>query len=205
MARVEEDVLLGPGYFYVAPQPAGTAIAAPAFTTALELADDPGGTWEDVGYSEDGWALAFSNSFSFWTPAELVDPIVTIKDEAEYHIRGVMAQFSLENLQLALSGGTIVIDTAGVPGTSPQLRHYDPPATSEFNYFSALFITQKGDHNETSDAPCIRHTYVPYIVSVAEVEIPHTKGTNPSLMGVDLRMVKRGVVAPFTIKEQLEV
>lgn len=204
MARVEQEVLLGPGYLYVAPHTAGDPEDPPTFTTALGLADDPGGNWEDVGYSEDGWSIAGSNEFSFWTPAELVDPIATIKDSAEYHLRGVLAQFTLENLQLALSGGTITQDSAGTAGTTPGLRHYEPSASSEFDYFSALFITAKGDFNFVSSENCVRHTYIPYVISAAEVEIPHTKGANPSLMGIDLRAIK-GTGAAFRMDEQFEV
>lgn len=204
MARSEQDVLLGPGYMYVAPHTAGAPEAKPTFDATLTLTTAPGGNWRDVGYSEDGWAIAASNTFSFWTPAELVDPIVTVKDEAQYNLRGVMAQFTLENLKVALSGGTITEDSAGTAGTAPGLRHYIPPASAGFDYFSALFVTQKNDFNETSGEECIRHTYVPYIISVAEVEINHTKGANPSLMGVDLRAIKQtGDI--IRIDEQFEV
>ncbi len=205
MARSEQEVLLGPGYFYVAPHTAGSPEAAPSFTTALTLTTDPAGNWEDVGYSEDGWSLVASNEFSDWTPAELVDPIITVKDSAQYLMRGVMAQFSLENLQIALSGGTITEDTAGVSMTSPTLRHYLPAATSSFDYFSALFITAKNDFNFVSSQACVRHIYLPYVVSAAEIEVPHTKGSNPSLMGVELRAYKGTGADIMRIDEQVEV
>lgn len=205
MARNENEVLLGPGYFYIAPATATVPEPEVTFTSALTLSDDPGGNWQDVGYSEDGWSLVGSNEFSFWTPAELADPIATVKDSAEYMLRGVMAQFSLENLQIALAGGLITEDTAGVADTSPTLRHYDPPSSTEFSYFSALFITQKNDDNKTSSELCIRHTYVPFVVSVSEIEIPHTKGANPSLVGVELKAIKRATENIFRIDEQVYV
>jgi hypothetical protein len=204
VARVEEQVLLGPGYFYVAAHTAGAAEAAPTFDENMTLTTAPGGNWEDVGYSEDGWALAGSSEFSFWTPAELVDPVATIKDAAEYHMRGVLAQFTLENLQLALSGGDITVDSAGTASTTPGLRHYEPPASAGFTYFSALFISQSYGTNFTTTEACVRMTYLPSIISVAEAEIPHTKGANPSLIGVDLQALRRGA-SPFRIDEQFEV
>lgn len=205
MARSEQEVLLGPGYMYVAPHTAGAPEAAPTFTTALTLTDDPAAGWEDVGFSEDGWNIVASNEFAFWTPAELVDPIATVKDSAEYHARGVLAQFSLENLQIALSGGTITVDTAGVSMTSPELRSYVPAASTSYDFFSVLFITQKNDFNETSAEECIRHTYMPYVISVAELDVPHTKGANPSLMGIDLQAIKGAGADILRIDEQLEV
>lgn len=205
MARNEQEVLLGPGYMYVAPHTAGAPEAGPAFTTALTLTDDPAGNWEDVGFSEDGWNIVASNEFAFWTPAELVDPIATVKDSAEYHARGVLAQFSLENLQIALSGGTITVDTAGVSMTSPELRSYVPSASTSYDFFSVLFITEKNDFNESSSENCIRHTYLPYVISVAELDVPHTKGANPSLMGIDLQAIKGTGSDILRIDEQLEV
>lgn len=205
MARVEQEVMLGPGYFYIAPHTSGVPEAPPAFTGALKLTDDPAGNWVDVGFSEDGWSFAGQNVFSFWTPAELVDPVATVKDSAEYHFRGVMAQFSLENLKTALSGGTIVEDTAGVSMTSPTLRHYNPAASSSFEFLSALFIVENYGFNFTSSENCIRHIYIPFVVSVAEVEVPHTKGANPSLMGVDLQAIKGTGSVIIQIDEQIEV
>jgi hypothetical protein len=133
-----------------------------------------------------------------------VDPIATVKDSFEFSARGVMAQFSLENLQIALGGGSITIDSAGTADTTPGLRHYDPPGTAGFSYFSALFITQKNDDNDTTAAPCVRMTHIPLVISVAEVEIQHTKGANPSLVGVELRALK-GSGNLFRIDEQFEV
>jgi hypothetical protein len=205
MPRVEQEVMLGPGYFYIAPHTSGVPEAPPAFTTALTLTDDPAGNWVDVGFSEDGWSFAGQNVFSFWTPAELVDPVVTVKDSAEYHMRGVMAQFSLENLKTALSGGTITEDTPGVSMTSPTLQSYVPALSSSFDFLSALFIVENYGFNFTSTENCIRHIYMPYVVSVAEVEVPHTKGANPSLLGVDLQAIKGTGSDIIKIDEQIEV
>lgn len=202
MARNTDQVLLGPGYMYVAPATVGAPEAPPTFTASLEVTTAPGGNWEDVGYSEDGWALAGSNQFSFWTPAEEVDPIVTVKDSAEYFLRGVLAQFTLENLQLALSGGTITQDSAGTPGSVAGLRHYIPSSSSTFSYFSALFITAMNEINPGTTLPCVRHTYLPFVVSVAEAEIQHTKGANPSTIGLELRAIKQTGSDPFRIDEQ---
>ena len=204
MARAEAEVLLGPGYFYIAPHTAGVPEAPPTFDDSVTPTDAPGGNWVDVGYSEDGWNVAGQNTFSFWTPAELVDPVVTVKDDAEYHLRGVMAQYSLENLKTALSGGTITEDDAGVVATSAGYRHYLPAATSSFEYVSAYFVTEVYGFNFTTSLSCVRATYVPWVVSVAEVEIPHTKGANPSLLGVDLRAIKGTGSDIIRIDEQFE-
>ena len=190
MARNTQEIQLGPGYFYVAPHTAGAPEAKPTFDDTITPTTVPGGNWADVGYSEDGWSLAASNEFSDWTPAELVDPVITVKDSAEYLFRGVMAQFTLENLQIALAGGTITEDAAGSAGISAGYRHYIPAASTDFDYFSVLFrVALQGTNDGTSDS-LTRDVYIPAIVSAAEIEVPHTKGANPSLMGVELRAIK---------------
>ncbi len=205
MPRVEQEVLIGPGFFFIAPHAAGVPEPQPVLLVADTVNTDPAGNWVDVGFSEDGWSFAGQNVFSFWTPAELVDPVVTVKDSAEYHMRGVMAQFSLENLKTALSGGTIVVDTAGVSMTSPELRHYTPEASADFEFLSALFRVEIYGFNFTSSEPNIRDFYIPFVVSVAEVEVPHTKGANPSLLGIDLQAIKGTGTDIIRIDEQVEV
>jgi len=205
MPRTEQEVLIGPGFFFIAPHSAGAPEPQPVLLVADTVNTDPAGNWIDVGFSEDGWSFAGQNVFSFWTPAELVDPVVTVKDSAEYHMRGVMAQFSLENLKTALSGGTIVTDTAGVSMTSPELRHYTPEASADFEFLSALFRVEIYGFNFTSSEPNIRDFYIPFVVSVAEVEVPHTKGANPSLLGVDLQAIKGTGTDIIRIDEQVEI
>lgn len=92
MAKTTGEVLLGPGTMYTAPE--GEAFPADP-TTAVA------GNWEDIGYSEDGWNIVADLTYEFFTPAEEVDPIATLKAGQEMHVRGVAVQFSLENLQLA--------------------------------------------------------------------------------------------------------
>lgn len=185
MARETASVLLGPGYFYTAPNPE----AFPTLSASDTYDEDPGGNWADVGYSENGWNLVADVSFEFWTPAELVDPIAVIKNSQEIHIRGVAAQFTLETLQIALGGGSVVT-AAGPPAT----KTFTPPESDEFDYFSALMRTR-------APSGFVRDTRVTRAISVSSVDIPHNKGANPSLVAVDMRAMKEGANPIFDIVE----
>lgn len=167
---------------YIAPD--GTA--APTLTITDTVDTSPGGTYVDIGYSEDGWSWVYDATYSSWTPAELVDPLVFVKDGQEAHFRGVAAQFSLENIKTAVGGGTIV--SAGGIST------YTPPETTGFDYFTALFRT-------TAPSGLARDIWIPRAISVSSADVPHTKGANPSLLGIDLQAVKVTGSPIFEIKE----
>ena len=152
MPRTEEAVHIGPGYMYVAAWTAGVAEVYTEIIGADDVTTDPGGNWVDVGYSEDGWNLVAENDYGFWTPAELVDPIATVKNEQTLKFRGVAAQFSLENLKIALGGGTISIETAGTLGSAAAIHKYGPPGSTAFEYFSVLFrVTTEGVNEESGE------------------------------------------------------
>jgi hypothetical protein len=190
MPRTEEAVIIGPGYMYVAAHTAGVAEAYTPIIGTVVIDDSPGGGWEDVGFSEDGWNLVAENEYGFWTPAELVDPIATVKDSQTLKFRGVAAQFSLENLQIALGGGTISIETPGTLGSIAAIHKYVPPASTGFTYFSVLFRVLTEGTNEESGEQNVRDFYVPKCISIATLDVAHTKGANPSMAALDLQAVK---------------
>lgn len=206
MSRSTEAVLIGPGYFHTALHTAGVPEAAPTLATDDVLTDAPGGNWADVGYSEEGWNLILENEFSFWTPAELIDPVAASKDAQTVSFRGVLAQFTLESLVTALGGGTITVDTAGVADTSAELRSYAPPASDEFDRMSVLFRTKAPGVNVETGETNIRDIWIPQVISIASADIPHNKGAdNPSLVAVELRALKMTGQNVFDIFEQRTV
>ena len=190
MPRTEEAVVIGPGYMYVSAYAAGVAETYTPIIGADDVTTAPGGGWIDVGYSEDGWNLVAENEYGFWTPAELVDPIATVKDSQTLKFRGVAAQFSLENLKIALGGGTITIETPGTPGTIAAIHKYVPPASTGFTYFSVLFRVITEGINEESGEQNARDFHIPKCISIATLDVAHTKGANPSMAALELQAVK---------------
>ena len=190
MPRTEEAVLIGTGYMYVAAHTAGAAEPYTELLPADVLTSAPGGNWVDVGYSEDGWNFIAENEYGFWTPAELVDPIATVKDSQTVRFRGVAAQFTLENLLIALGGGTISIESAGTVGTVAAIHKYVPPGSTDFEFFSVLFRVATEGTNEGSLETNVRDFYVPKCISIATLDVQHTKGANPSMAALELQAVK---------------
>lgn len=185
MAKDTTEVLLGPGTMYIAPE--GEAFPADPSTAVA-------GNWEDIGYSESGWNLVGDLTYEFFTPAEEVDPIVTLKTAQEIHVRGVAAQFSLENLAIALGGGTVSTDV-GPPAT----KSYAPPASDVFDSFAVLFRTKAPE--SSPGATDTRDITISKAISVSSVDISHTKGATPSMVAVDLRALKKTGVDTFNIVE----
>ena len=204
MPRTEEAVHLGPGYMYVAAWTGGAAESYTEIVSATLVADAPGGNWVDVGFSEDGWNFIAENEYGFWTPAELVDPIATVKDSQEIHFRGVAAEFTLETLKIALGGGTITIESAGTIGSVDAIHKYVPPASTGFEFFSVLFRVEAEGTNEGTTVSRVRDFYVPKCISIAAMDAAHTKGANPSLVAVDLQAIKPSAGDIFETVEQAQ-
>jgi len=190
MPRTEEAVLIGAGYMYMAAHTAGAAEPYTELLPADEVDTDPSGNWIDVGFSEDGWNFIAENEYGFWTPAELVDPIATVKDSQTVRFRGVAAQFSLENLQIAMGGGTISVESAGTIGTVAAIHKFVPPASTGFDYFSVLFRVETEGTNEGSLVSHVRDFYIPKCISIAVLDVQHTKGANPSMAALEIQAVK---------------
>lgn len=190
MPRVEEAVLIGAGFMYIAAHTAGSPEPYTELLPADEVDTAPGGGWTDVGFSEDGWNFIAENEYGFWTPAELVDPIATVKDSQTVRFRGVAAQFSLENLQIAMGGGLISIESAGTVGTIAAIHKYLPPASTGFDYFSVLFRVETEGTNEGSLVSNVRDFYIPKCISIATLDVQHTKGANPSMAAIEIQAVK---------------
>ncbi len=185
MSRSTAEVLLGPGTFYTAPS--GEAFPADPTIT-------PGGNWTDPGYSDDGWNLVADLTYEFFTPAEEIDPIATIKMAQEIHVRGLVVQFTLDNLKLALGGGSIVTDAG-----PPEIQTYTPPASDAFAFIAALFRTKAPE--SSPGATDTRDVQIARVLSVSSLDIPHTKGANPSAVALDFRAIKESGSDIFEIVE----
>ncbi len=188
MARETTEVLMGPGYFYMAP----FGEAAPSLGVSDVISTDPAGSWEDIGYSEDGWSLVADVTIEYFTPAEEVDPIAAIKTAQEVHMRGVAIQFSLDNLKLFMGGGDISTDAG-----PPAIQTFTPAASDAFDFYAVLFRTwAPGGANDK-----VRDIYIPRVLSVSSLDISHMKGASPSSLAVDVRALKSTGVDIFTIVE----
>lgn len=179
MPRDSSKVFIGAGTLYTAT--IGTAFPATPATT-------PSGSWAEIGYSEDGWIIAFDRTVERVFAAEEINALVVLKTGQETHVRGTLLQATLENLELSFGGGTIAPSTP-----SAGFRQYTPPASDEQDEFAVLFrsATDLG----------FRDWKFPRAISVASVEIPHNKAPNVSVVAMDFEAVVPTSGALFTVVE----
>lgn len=180
MPRDSSKVFIGAGTLYTAAQ--GEPFPA---TPATAVA----GNWVEVGYSEDGWIVAFDRTVDRVFAAEEINALVVLKTGQETHVRGTLLQATLENLELSFGGGSIADDTP-----SSGFRTYTPPDTDEQDEFSILFRTNL-------DGNRVRDWQFPRTISVASVEIPHNKAPNVSVVAMDFEAVVPSSGSLFTVVE----
>lgn len=171
MAKSTLEILIGTGTMYVAPD--GTAFPADPSVT-------PAGTWVDVGYSEEGWALEISRTVEAIPVAELLDPVDILATSREAHLTGAAVQASLENLKTALGGGTITT-AVGPPAT----KTFVPTSTDTITPFALLFRHKAPTVGTTAKT---RDIQIPHGISVGSVTLAGRKAPTKTAFAMDFRL-----------------
>lgn len=172
MARDSNEVLIGTGTLYTAP--VGTAFPADPSVA-------PSGTWIDVGFSEEGWSFNVERDIEDVEVAEEIDPLDILVTKRDIHVVGACAQASLENLKIALGGGTITTLT------TPNRKKFVPLGTANLDRTALLF---RGKAPTVAGVAKVRDVQMPNAVSVGAIEIAAKKAPEKSLIAMDFRLVK---------------
>lgn len=180
MPRDSAKVFIGAGTLYTAPL--GEAFPADPDTA-------PAGNWIEIGYSDDGWLIAFDRTVERVFAAEEINALVVLKTGQETHVRGTLLQATLENLELSFGGGAIATSTP-----SAGFRTYTPPLADEQDEFTVLF-------RSNLDGARTRDWQFPRTLSVASVEIPHNKAPNVSVVAMDFEAVVPSSGSLFAVVE----
>lgn len=185
MARSVNEVLIGPGTLYTAAK--GTAFPAdPSIAPAV--------AWSDIGYSEEGWSFNTDRSFEDIPVAEEIDPIKILQSAREMHLVGASAQAIIENLKIALGGGTITT-IAGPPAA----KKFEPAEITDAPVEYALLLRVNGP--EVAGVVKKRDIQVPRALSVGAIEMAHRKAPDKTLLAMDFRLIKPDTGKIFTILE----
>ena len=188
-ARSKDQVLTGPGQFWVAP--VGTAFPADAETA-------PAVDWEDVGYTDDGVAFEWEVETQEVVVAEEDLPIRESRTRITYQVVTTLAQFIFENLERALGGGTIT-SIAG----PPQRRTYTPPVAGEHDAFAALF-RYENEYDDGSGGKFHTDLQIPEVKSVEGGSSPFTKSPEKTVIPVTFNIeIPSGGGDPFTFDEYI--
>lgn len=183
MTRTRDEVIVGPGTLYVAPE-------GEAFPVNPTVA--PAGNWVEVGYSENGWAFARDITTEDVLVAEEIDPLFTFKTAQNLRIVGSFAQASLANLELAFGGGSIAV---GSPAAG--FNTYTPPPTNEFDRYAVLLRVAAPE--DPSGTPRLRDFQCPSCIQQGSFEMQHDKAPAKALIAVEFRLLVPGAGDIFDI------
>jgi len=176
------EVLIGTGVLYIKDR-STTSLAFPGDDGA-DAWDDPTGmtpAWDEVGYSEDGWSLEVDKTFEDVMVAEELDPIKSLKSAQEVRLTGEMAQASLDNLAVAMGGGSTAEDTTNYAAGGGYFK-YVPPTTDEFTEYALVLHT---DGKAGSD----RQFHVPRAVNVGSFSMAHQKAPQKVTLATEFKLL----------------
>lgn len=105
-----------------------------------DLGSPPGGAFSDMGFTRDGVELLINQEYSELEVDQVPDVPERRLVRRELVIRTNMAEPTLDNLVLAMNGGTLSAATAAGP-TTYGLRSFEPDSTptGRPNYSSFIF------------------------------------------------------------------
>jgi hypothetical protein len=127
MAGDPTAVRVGPGWLYIAP--VGTA-------EPDDLAGDWDAAWAPLGYTEEGSAFSFENTFEDIPVAEELEPIAILQTARNISVSFAAAELTAANLQTALNGGTIT--------TADGVVTFEPPEAGEFTHVAVGWQSTDG-------------------------------------------------------------
>lgn len=185
MAKDVDQVLVGVAQVYYAP-------LATAFPANAETA--PAGTWIDIGYTDEGWAFEWEQTFENIEVAEEAEPIDTRWTAIEYRAVAALAQVSLEHFKTVLNGGTIT----AIPGP-PVRRTYTPPALGA-DVAIALLIRFVNEND-----PFHTDLQLPKVRSVGQVSLPFRKAPEKSVMATTFQVAKPSSGSIWTLDEYVSL
>lgn len=173
------EVLIGTGVLYIKDR----STASLAFPSDVSGAwQDPTGmtpAWDEVGYSEDGWTLEVDKTFEDVMVAEQLDPIKSLKSAQEVRLTGEMAQASLDNLAIAMGGGSTAEDSVNY---ASGYYKYVPPVTDEFTEYALVLHT---DGKAGSD----RQFHIPRAVNVGSFSMAHQKAPQKVTLATEFKLL----------------
>jgi hypothetical protein len=173
------EVLIGTGVLYIKDR-STSSLAFPSDNAGAW--EDPTGlavAWDEVGYSEDGWTLEVDKTFEDVMVAEELDPIKSLKSAQEVRLTGEMAQASLDNLAVALGGGSVAEDSVNY---ASGYFKYVPPVTDQFTEYALVLHT---DGKAGSD----RQFHIPRAVNVGSFSMAHQKAPQKVTLATEFKLL----------------
>jgi hypothetical protein len=127
MAGNPNAVRVGPGWLYIAPV---------GSDEPSDLTSEWGAAWVQLGYTDEGSAFSFENTFEDVPVAEELEPIAILQTARNISVSFAAAELTAGNLQTAMNGGTITTDADVVT--------FEPPAAGDFTHVAVGWQSDDG-------------------------------------------------------------
>lgn len=195
MTRSVTDVLIGPGALYYATSTDNYTVFPSPPEGSIDGSTVPTGFTGEIGYSDTGWSFEVDRTFQDVIVEEEVDPLKILKTAQNLRLVGVLAQASLENIQLALGGGTIQTNTPTGHDT------YLPPASTDAPDELALVLAVPAA--PVSGNAKVRYLEIPKAIATGAVALQHQKAPQKTQVAVEFRLTVPSSGEIFRIVEQV--
>lgn len=166
LTRDTSKVMVGEGALYTAPE---NTTEEPDATALFAGYADP---WVHPGLTNEGVTSNFERDLNFHRVEEQSAPVFVTVNESTMSLATALAEDTLENLLLAMGGGSIeeVAAGAGTPGTST----YTP--SDDLDIIAVGFEAK-------NTFGFFRRMYIPRAVSVGNVELPFRRSESKRMFG----------------------
>jgi len=177
-----DEVLIGTGVLYIKDNTTASLAFPGDDSNATGSWEDPTAmsvAWDEVGYSEDGWTLEVDKTFEDVMVAEELDPIKTLKSAQEVRLTGELSQASLDNLAVAMGGGTAAEDASNY---ASGYFKYTPPATDGFTEYALVLHTD-------GKAGADRQFHIPRAVNTGSFAMAHQKAPQKVTLATEFKLL----------------
>lgn len=190
MSVTASNLLMGPATLYYAPfgstEPAGA-----------ELTTAPASPWVDLGGTNGGLTMTVNLTYTNLVVDQVVDNLGSRLTARDIQVATSLAEYTLDNLKIALNGGTITTGASGAPD------EFDPGnavSTTQPEYGALIFdgwAPADADGNSMR-----RRVVVRKVLSTASVGTAYAKDQQTLLPVTFDAFYVSSSVAPFHIFDQ---
>lgn len=163
------NILVGFAFLHVA------AADEPAPADTVAHGGDPGGNWRYTGATEEGWSLGFEREVNDHFVEEQSASVFTTPGNGALTLSGSLAEVTLENMLLALGGGSLATQAAasGVIGKKTLTL------SDQYDSYAVLL-------DGLNPEGFFRRVYIPRARSVASLEVAFRRNEQKQLFNVTL-------------------
>ena len=187
MSKSAAAVKIGPGHLYVA----AVGASYPDQTTT-----PPSNTWEDLGYSEDGFTFEIEHTVEELRVAQSIDPVDVKVSDRSVRITGELSQSSLGQIKRVTGG-------AGATASASSVTTFTPTANNATDHLTKFaFLLRASAGSVAGGEGKFRDYQIPVGVIAGSQTIQYAKAPQKATLIVEIHaLVTTDGNTPFVIKD----